>query len=29
VFGCMIGTAEIIGDIEAPVVPARAWQAGH
>jgi antitoxin (DNA-binding transcriptional repressor) of toxin-antitoxin stability system len=26
VFGCMAGTAEIIGDIEAPVIPARAWK---
>ncbi len=25
VFGCMAGTAEIVGDIEAPVVPTRAW----
>ena len=28
VFGCMVGTAEIIGDIETPVVPAQAWKAG-
>lgn len=27
VFGCMAGTAEILGDIEAPVVPARVWKA--
>jgi len=27
VFGCMAGTAEIVGDIEAPVVPPRAWKA--
>ncbi len=27
VFGCMIGTAEITGDLEAPVVPAGAWKA--
>lgn len=27
VFGCMAGTAEITGDIEGPVVPARAWKA--
>lgn len=27
VFGCMAGTAEIRGDIEAPVVPARIWKA--
>ncbi len=29
VFGCMAGSAEIIGDIEAPVVPAQAWKAGR
>ena len=27
IFGCMAGTAEILGDIEAPVVPAGAWKA--
>lgn len=27
VFGCMAGTAEIIGDIEVPVLPAHAWKA--
>jgi hypothetical protein len=27
VFGCMAGTAEISGDIEAPLTPARAWKA--
>jgi prevent-host-death family protein len=27
VFGCMAGTAEIAGDVEAPVVPLRAWKA--
>ena len=27
VFGCMAGTAEIRGDIETPVVPARSWKA--
>lgn len=27
VFGCMAGTAEIMGDVEAPVVPVRAWKA--
>jgi prevent-host-death family protein len=27
VFGCMAGTARIIGDVEAPVLPAAAWQA--
>ena len=26
VFGCMAGTAEIRGDIGAPVVPARIWK---
>jgi prevent-host-death family protein len=25
VFGCMTGTAEITGDVEAPAVPARTW----
>lgn len=29
VFGCMTGTAEIIGDIETPVMPARAWKASR
>ena len=27
VFGCMTGTAEIRGDIEAPVAPAKSWKA--
>jgi prevent-host-death family protein len=27
VFGCMAGTARIAGDIEAPVLPAEAWDA--
>ncbi len=27
VFGCMAGTAEVVGDVEAPVLPARAWKA--
>ena len=27
VFGCMAGTAKIVGDIEAPVVPTKAWHA--
>ena len=27
VFGCMAGTARIVGDVEAPVVPAAAWKA--
>ena len=26
VFGCMAGTAEIVGDVEAPVLPLRAWK---
>lgn len=26
VFGCLASTAEILGDIEAPVVLARAWK---
>lgn len=27
IFGCMAGTAEIVGDIEAPVLPADRWSA--
>ena len=27
VFGCMAGTARIVGDVEAPVVPAADWNA--
>ena len=27
VFGCMIGTARIVGDVEAPVLAAATWQA--
>ena len=27
IFGCMAGTAEVTGDVEAPVVPPRAWKA--
>jgi prevent-host-death family protein len=27
VFGCMAGTARIVGDVEGPVVPAKAWDA--
>jgi prevent-host-death family protein len=27
VFGCMAGTARIVGDIEAPVLPASTWHA--
>lgn len=29
VFGCMAGTAEITGDIEAPVAPAKVWKASR
>jgi prevent-host-death family protein len=29
VFGCMAGTAEIVGNVEAPVVPVRAWRASE
>ena len=29
VFGCMAGTAEILGDIEGPVVPIRMWKAAR
>ncbi len=28
VFGCMVGTARIVGDVEAPVLPADTWWAG-
>jgi prevent-host-death family protein len=27
VFGCMAGTARIVGDIEKPVIPSQAWEA--
>ena len=27
VFGCMAGSARIVGDIEAPVIAPRAWKA--
>jgi prevent-host-death family protein len=27
VFGCMAGTARIVGDVQAPVVSARVWDA--
>ena len=27
VFGCMAGTARIVGDVEGPVLPAEAWDA--
>lgn len=26
VFGCMTGTARIVGDLEAPVLPAATWK---
>jgi len=26
IFGCMAGTAEILGNIEAPVVPVKTWR---
>jgi hypothetical protein len=29
VFGCMAGTAEILGDVEAPVVRVRAWKSAR
>jgi prevent-host-death family protein len=29
IFGCMTGTAEIVGDVEAPVVSGRTWKAGR
>lgn len=29
VFGCMAGTAEILGNIEAPVAPVKAWKAAR
>jgi antitoxin (DNA-binding transcriptional repressor) of toxin-antitoxin stability system len=29
VFGCMAGTARIVGDVEAPVLPAAAWEAAE
>lgn len=29
VFGCMAGTAEILGDIEGPAVPTRVWKAAR
>jgi len=29
VFGCMVETAEIKGDVESPVVSSRAWKAGR
>lgn len=27
VFGCMAGTARIVGDVESPVLPPEAWEA--
>jgi|SRR6266496_2156448 len=29
VFGCMAGSARIVGDIEIPVVPAATWSTTH
>jgi prevent-host-death family protein len=29
IFGCMAGTAEIVGDVEAPVVSGKTWKAGR
>jgi prevent-host-death family protein len=29
VFGCMAGTAELRGDVEAPVVAVRAWKSAR
>jgi len=30
VFGCMAGTARIVGDVQAPILPTGAWEAiGH
>lgn len=29
VFGCMIGTAEIRGDVESPVLPLKTWRAAR
>lgn len=29
VFGCMAGTAEIVGSVETPVVSVRAWKAAR
>jgi prevent-host-death family protein len=29
IFGSMAGTAEIVGDVEAPVVSGRTWKAGR
>jgi prevent-host-death family protein len=25
IFGCLVGTMEIVGDIESPIVPPEAW----
>jgi prevent-host-death family protein len=27
IFGCMTGTAKIVGDIESPLLPPEAWEA--
>lgn len=29
VFGCMAGTASIVGDVESPVLPPSAWKGGR
>jgi len=29
VFGCMAGTAEIVGDVETPVIAVRAWKSAR
>jgi hypothetical protein len=29
VFGCMVGSAEVTGNVEAPVVSVRAWKAAR
>jgi prevent-host-death family protein len=29
VFGCMVGTASIAGDVESPVLPPSAWKGGR
>ena len=27
IFGCMAGTGKIVGDVEAPLLPAKSWNA--
>jgi prevent-host-death family protein len=29
VFGCMTGTASLVGDVESPVLPPSAWKGGR